>query len=149
MNLFALLALSAGACIALQAAMNAQLGQLLGSPLLATSFAFLSSFALVSTVAYFNQYGTTNSALNLSQVPWFLWCSCIFSVIGVASFYFLIPKLGVGNVMSFALAGQLMLSIVISHFGWFESPIKHIDGQKILGIIFMIAALVLINKEFK
>lgn len=149
MNSLALLALIAGACIALQAAMNAQMGQLLGSPLLATSFAFLSSFILVSTVASVSAQAPSLSTINVNQIPWFLWLSCIFSVIGVASFYFLIPKMGVGNVMSFALTGQLILSIVISHFGWFESPIVHINGQKSLGIIFMIAALVLINKDFK
>ncbi|TWX63063.1 DMT family transporter [Colwellia sp. C1TZA3] len=38
-----------------------------------------------------------------------------------------IPKSGVGNVMSFALRGQLVISIIISHFGFFDSPVKQID----------------------
>lgn len=149
MNTFALLAVIAGASIALQASMNAQLGQLLGSSLLATSFAFFSSFILVGVVSAINSNGVSISSINLLQVPWYLWASGLFSVLGVASFYFLIPKMGAGNVMSFALTGQLAISIIISHFGFFDSPVKQVDWQKSFGIVMMIAGLILINKEAK
>ena len=44
------LAFVAGACIAVQAAMNAQLGQVFNSSLLATSYAFFTSFLLVAFI---------------------------------------------------------------------------------------------------
>jgi len=51
MNILWVFALFAGSCIAIQAAMNARLGQLFNSALLATSYAFFTSFLLVITIA--------------------------------------------------------------------------------------------------
>ena len=134
MNILALLALCAGACIALQAAMNAQLGQIFQSSLLATSYAFATSCILVSIVYMFENHNI--KTISLTLVPWYLWLSCIFSVIGVASFYYLIPKMGVGNMMTFALTGQIILAMLISHFGWFSSPIKLISLSKLIPCVY-------------
>ncbi|PAJ72083.1 hypothetical protein CJF42_23185 [Pseudoalteromonas sp. NBT06-2] len=146
MNLFAILAFIAGACIAIQAAMNSQLGQVFNNSLLATSYAFFSSFVLVAGITLY--FGSTIEVTveekslissmkeTINQVPWFLWMSCVFSVIGVASFYFLIPKMGVGNVMSYALGGQIIVAMTISHFGFFNSPHKVISATKATGTLF-------------
>lgn len=157
MNVLLILAFAAGASIAIQAAMNAQLGQLFNSSLLATSYAFLTSFLLVSIVGMFlsfNKAGISGQATiilslieRIIQVPWYLWLSCVFSVVGVASFYFLIPKLGVGSVMSLALTGQILMAMVISHFGLFESPVKLISMSKVIGTLLLVTAIILINKE--
>jgi len=66
---------------------------------------------------------------------------------GVGMYYFLIPKMGVGPMMSYALAGQLLLAVVASHFGWFDLPVKKIDFIKIVGIITLIVGIILINIE--
>ena len=66
---------------------------------------------------------------------------------GVGMYYFLIPKMGVGPMMSYALAGQLLLAVVASHFGWFDMPVKQIDFIKIVGIIALIVGIILINIE--
>jgi len=103
-NFLSVLAFFAGACIAIQAAMNAQLGQVFNNSLLATSYAFFASFILVAVITlYFGltiQVETEPKAFmwsftqSVKQVPWYLWLSCVFIVIGVAIFYFLIPKIG-------------------------------------------------------
>ncbi|WP_252738995.1 DMT family transporter [Colwellia sp. D2M02] len=157
MNICIGLAFSAGVCIAIQAAMNAQLGKLLHNSLIATSYAFLSSFLLVSLLVLylggskqiFSDQSTMLVSLskNMSTVPWYLWLSFIFSVIGVGSFYFLIPKMGVGNMMSYALTGQILMAMLISHFGLFDSPVKIMSLDKLIGTILLVIAIVLINKE--
>lgn len=157
MNLYIGLALLAGACIAIQAAMNAQFGQIINNSLLATSYAFFTSFVLVTLI--FVLLTVTASATSversfslsfvdrLIQVPWYSWWSCVFSVIGVGSFYFLIPKMGVGNMMSYALTGQIIIAMVISHFGLFSSPEKIVSITKCIGTGLLILGIVLINKE--
>lgn len=154
---FILLALFAGACIAIQAAMNAQLGQIFSNSLLATTYAFFTSFILVASITLlytvYRQVPVEQTELVLSfnerlhQVPWYLWGSCILSVIGVGSFYFLIPKMGVGNMMTYALTGQILVAMFISHFGLFDSPIKMLSASKLLGTALLITGVVLINKE--
>ncbi|SFC41966.1 DMT family transporter [Pseudoalteromonas denitrificans] len=157
MNILTILAFLAGACIAIQAAMNAQLGQVFNNSLLATSYAFLASFLLVAGITFylsFNHQVATSQSLfsdefteSIKQVPWYLWLSCVFSVIGVASFYFLIPKMGVGNMMSYALTGQILVAMIISHFGLFDSPSKLISATKLMGTVLLILGIILINKE--
>lgn len=150
MSSLAILALLAGSCIALQAAMNAKLGLLLNNSWLATSYAFLTSFLLVSIVLLaVNAKATADNLTSLPQlnVPWYLWFSSVLSVLGVGSMYWLIPKMGVGNLMSYALAGQLIVAMLISHYGLFDSPQKLISGSKALGSVLLILAIVLINKE--
>ncbi|NTS78824.1 DMT family transporter [Catenovulum sp. SM1970] len=146
MSYFAILALVAGACIAIQAAMNAELGQILQSSLLATCIAFATSFFLMLIlIALIAPERLLLSYQTIKQVPWYLWFSGVFSVIGVGSFYYLIPKMGVGNMMSFALTGQLVFAVVISHFAWFNSPLQSISLYKIIGALLLILGVVLIN----
>lgn len=151
------LAFFAGACIAIQAAMNAQLGQIFNNSLFATTYAFFTSFILVASITVFitfNKQATADQAgfvwslsEPIKQVPWYLWMSFIFSVIGVGSFYFLIPKMGVGNMMSYALTGQIIVAMAISHFGLFDSPIKLLSTSKLIGTMLLGVGIILINKE--
>jgi transporter family-2 protein len=147
MNLLTVFAFTAGAAIATQMAMNAQLGSLLKNPLLATSIAFLSSMAFTLVAALINTRSYPSIDL-VRSVPVYLWFSGgILSAIGISTFYYLIPKMGMGPMMSFALSGQLVIAITAGHFGWFNTPLKPLDGNKTLGLIALISGVVLINWE--
>lgn len=141
---FQILAIVAGAAITVQAGMNARLGVLFKNPLLATATAFF--VACVFTLAF--TMATQRQLPNLSDVkaiPTYLWFGGVLSAFGVGSFYFLIPKMGVGSLMSLALTGQLVLAVVASHFGWFEQPLKPITLKTIVGLVAMIIGIILIN----
>ncbi|MDF2183124.1 DMT family transporter [Neptuniibacter sp. CAU 1671] len=146
MSLPGLLALLAGAAIATQASMNARLGVLLHSSLWATAIAFGVSCSVIVLA----------TALTTPQLPWrqagavpgYLWFSGgALAALGVGLFYALIPKMGVGPMMSYALTGQLLVAIVSSHFGWFELPIKPITIERLSGVLALIAGIVLINRD--
>jgi len=150
MNMLWPLALLAGSCIALQAAMNARLGQLVNSSWLATSYAFLTSFLLVALIfLLFNTKSMLEhwQQIPFSIIPWYLWCSCLLSVIGVGSMYWLIPRMGVGSLMSYVLASQLIIAMLISHFGVFDSPQKLISHTKLIGSVLLISGVFLVNKD--
>lgn len=145
MTYLSLLALIAGAAISLQATMNAQLGQLLKNALVATSIAFTSSLVFILLgLAAFNREWPQREAIQ--SVPHYLWFSGgLFSAFAVASFYWLIPKMGIGPMMSYALTGQLLLAIIAGHFGWFQLPITLISPLKLVGVGALILGIVLIN----
>jgi bacterial/archaeal transporter family-2 protein len=145
-NYFSLLALCAGAAIAVQAGMNAQLGVLLKNPLLSAAVTFVVACVCVMTVVLITARELP-SLINVQTVPVHLWFSGAISAFGVASFYFLIPRMGVGAMMSFGLTGQLLVAMLISHWGFFDLPVKSINLSKLLGVIAMIAGIVLINKD--
>ncbi|WNO09296.1 DMT family transporter [Teredinibacter sp. KSP-S5-2] len=147
MSYLSFLAFIAGAAIAVQASMNAQLGSLLDNPLLATGVAFISSvfFTMLAIGVFSKELPPT--AL-LKAVPFYLWfAGGMLSSFGIAMFYFLIPKMGVGSMMSFALSGQLIIAILIGHFGWFSMPIKPFSTLKLMGVLALILGVVLVNHE--
>lgn len=141
---FPILAVFAGAAITLQAGMNARLGVLFKNPLLATAIAFLLAciFTLIFMVATHRQLPI---ASDIKAVPTYLWFGGILSAFGVGSYYYLIPKMGVGSLMSFALSGQLILAVIAGHFGWFEQPIKPITVKTIVGLLAMVLGIIFIN----
>ncbi len=147
MSYLPFLALSAGAAIAIQATMNAQLGVLLKSSLMGTSVAFLfgcvfTVLVMLASMKQFPQLG------EIKAVPIYLWFSGgALSAFGVGAFYYLIPKMGVGSMMSFALSGQILVAVAVSHFGWFDLPVKPINVFKIAGAVSLIAGVALLNWE--
>lgn len=144
MTTLPLLAVLAGAAIALQAGMNAKLGVVLKNPLFATGLAFLLACIFTFTATLITQRHIP-SLLTFKAVPVYLWFGGVLSAFGVGISYYLIPKMGVGSMMSYALAGQLILAVVASHFGWFQQPINPINTRITLGVAIMIIGVFLIN----
>lgn len=147
MNPHVLLALLAGAAIATQASMNARLGVLLQSSMTATAVVFGMSclFTLLATTLMTQHYPGLQLA---KSVPFYLWFSGgALAALGVGLFYFLIPKMGIGAMMSYALTGQLLVAIVSSHFGWFELPLKPLNITRAFGVVALIAGIFLINRN--
>ncbi|GAA6168649.1 DMT family transporter [Sessilibacter corallicola] len=146
MNALPILAFCAGSAIAVQASMNAQLGVLLKSSMLGTGIAFLfACFFTVLVVVSSKQYPLLT---DVKTVPIYLWFSGgAIAAFGVGVFYYLIPKMGVGSMMSFALSGQILTAIISSHFGWFDQPTKPIDSKVIIGTAALVVGILLINWE--
>jgi len=144
---FSLLALVAGAAIAVQAALNAKLGVLLNSSMLSTSIAFFLSclFTVIAMILFTRPYP---QSADIKSVPFYLWFSgAALSAFGVGLFYYLIPKMGVGSMMSYALTGQLLIAVAVSHFGWYGMPVKSIDALKCVGLVSLLAGVFLLNWE--
>ncbi len=102
-------------------------------------------FALIAVIVSTKHYP---QAEIISSVPIYLWFTGgALSAFGVAMFYFLAPKMGVGPMMSYGLAGQILIAMTASHFGWFDLPIIQIDVIKVAGIAALISGIILINLE--
>ena len=147
MSYFSLLALMAGAAIATQASMNAQLGVLLKNSLLGTSVAFVSSllFTLLAVIVFTKKYPSLDV---VKAVPVYMWfCGGLLSAFGISMFYYLIPKMGIGVMMSYALTGQIIVAVIAGHYGWFDLPTKPVNSAKLIGVLSLIVGIVLINKE--
>lgn len=83
----------------------------------------------------------------LLQAPWYLWTiGGVFSVLGVGLSYFLIPKMGIGNLMSIVLTCQLIISMLINHFGWFGSVQISLTLSKGIGVLTLLFGTYLVNK---
>ncbi len=111
----AALMLAAGIGIPILAALNAALGQRLGSPvaagLILFCVAFLSTGAVLLIVG-----GSFKGALSAPPHLFFAGCLVAFYVLTIT---WVAPTFGVGNAVFFVLLGQLISAAAIDHFGLF------------------------------
>lgn len=143
--LYLLIALLAGAMMPTQAATNGRMASFVESPILAA----LISFA-VGTVALFVYAllsGETLSSLAAAKdAPPVAWIGGFLGAFFVASAVILVPRIGVAMTFSLLIAGQMIVTLIIDHFGLFGIPVKEVSLTRIGGILLITAGVVLIRR---
>ncbi len=143
---FILLSLLAGMAVVTQANINAYVGTLLSSSVVATLIALIlsTSVVFIASLLYVKQLPSFET---IKIIPLYLWLSIgLLGAFALGTFYYVIPKIGILSMISYSLCGQLIISMVFSHFGWLNMPVSTITLSKILGIISMMIGIFLINK---
>lgn len=137
------MAFSAGAGMAMQAAINSQLGKALyGQPIFAALWSFASGTCVLIALSIWFAKG--NWLQTISAIPAQPWWLLIGGLLGsglVFSSIFLAPKLGVANMLFFMIIGQMLFGLVIDQFGLFNMPIREITLNKVIGIVIMLTGL--------
>jgi transporter family-2 protein len=143
-NVFGLfmLMLIAGAGIPVMAAMNAQVGLQLQSPIAAV--VVLCVVALATSALLL----TTQSNVNwqLTSVPRWYYLSGLLFILYIGSITFTAPIIGLANAIFFVLLGQLIASAVIDHFGLFNSAPYSFDLKRLAGIVLIVVGIYLAKK---
>ncbi|MDL2030532.1 DMT family transporter [Bacillus subtilis] len=60
-----------------------------------------------------------------------------------------VPRIGVIATNIAAIAGQLVIGVMIDHFGWFNSLVIELDIKRVFALLFMIISLYFIYKGNK
>lgn len=140
-----LISVTAGVAIALQSAMSGQFSSIVRSPPWA-SLLIYSTSSVVMTFYLLVSKTRVPSMDSLKSVPAHLWfVGAFLSVFALTLVYWQMPKIGVARVMTGVLTGQLLVSIIAAHFGWFGLPVTTISLSRGLGLLFMIFGVALIN----
>ncbi len=138
----------AGIALATQVSLNAHLGQLLANSLLATFVALISSafFTIMAVLFYMREFPSYETVKAVPSYLWFTGGILSAFAFALATFYYLIPKIGILPLITFSLGGQLLFSVIAGHFGWFDLPVTSLTSNKIIGVAAMLLAIYLINK---
>ena len=64
----------------------------------------------------------TREKLKITGMPWYLYSAGFFGIFLVVSSSYSIGILGVSVTTCISITGQLVISAVIDHFGWFGVP---------------------------
>ena len=141
-----LFALLAGALIALQFGVNAALRGYLGSD--SPFYATLISYA-VGTLASLACLLAVRPALptwsRVLAVPWWAWAGGAIGVGYVSASVLLAPKLGATRLIVLVVAGQLLASVLLDHFGLIGYTVRSFNGWRALGCLLLVAAVVIIK----
>lgn len=143
--LYLLVCLLAGALMPLQAGVNAQLARWVGHPVTAS----LISFA-VGTLALFAYTAATRPQLPtltaLSSAPWWVWAGGLFGGVFVTAAAAFAPRLGAATFISITIAGQVLVSILLDHFGVVGFAARPVTAPRLLGVLLLIVGVLLVRK---
>lgn len=138
------IAVLAGAAVPLQAASNAALGRALGHPLWATLCSLLVSVAVLAPVLL----AARVSAPTLAQAtggPTWLWLGGVAGVVYVTAALVLAPRLGVANFIVCVIAGQMLASLVLDHFGLMGLPVRPTSGARLAGVTLILLGMAVVQ----
>ena len=116
--------------------MNSSVSRYLGSPLTANiTFYFV---ALVTSLVIFSIFGQFETIYNIKSVPPYLFLTGFISAFIVLGITFLIPVLGARKLVILSIGGQILMAMIVSHYGILESPEDPINLRKIVGASLLI-----------
>jgi len=68
------------------------------------------------------------------SVPWYTLGAGIFGLIVIGAISYMIPRVGVAAAITAIVAGQLLVSTVLDHFGLLGTSVRSLDPTRILGM---------------
>ena len=144
--LYALLAAGAGGCLALQATVNSRFRTNLDSPLAATYLSICGTIVF-ATVAMAILRPPLPTAEALRSTQWWNWIGGPLGTLIVLAGAYLTRSLGAAAFLSLMIAGQLVLSVALDHYGAFGLDPKAITPRRLLGALLVVAGVVCIKWE--
>lgn len=139
-----LLAAFAGAVVPFQSAINVTLGRGLGHPLWATLASLVVSILVLLPIMMALRLPLPSLAF-ISKAPLWMWAGGAFGVCFISLALVLLPKLGASGFMALALAGQVVASLLLDHFGWFGLVQRQVTLPQVFGALLLLAGVALIQ----
>ncbi|HTN60736.1 MAG TPA: DMT family transporter [Devosia sp.] len=143
--LWTLLGVVAGACIATQAPINAQLGRELGMPLAAAAMSFLAGTIALWIVSFAVARLQGISIDFFAPAPWLLVTGGLLGAVFVTSTIVLTPMIGAAAVMGLAIAGQLLAGLTLDRMGFMGMAVREISLGRVAGAVLLVAGAVMIR----
>ena len=141
---FFLLAILAGFCLPTQAGINTQLNLWSRSAILTTTISFaVGTIALAAYCLILRVPWPAGDAF--SRYPWWIWTGGFFGAFMVASTVVLAPRLGAASMIALIIAGQMLASLALDHFGWLGYQVHPVTGIRMLGVVLLVGGVVLIR----
>lgn len=146
-TLFALLAMGAGACIALQASANGSFRKNLGdNPLFAACLSILGT-VLTAAAAMLVFRPPVPSMAVLRETPWWNWIGGPLGALIVLAGAALTARLGAALFIALVVGGQLLCSLVLDHFALVGLNEQPVTLGRLLGAALVVAGVLCIKYQ--
>ena len=142
---WSLVGILAGALIALQGPINAQLARGLGMPVAAAAASFVAgSIVLILITLVLSQAQGTTIVWRAPPLWMFLAGGCLGAIF-VTCALVLTPKLGAAATMAFIVAGQLLAGLLLDRLGYFDLAVRELTLGRVGGAVLLLAGALLIR----
>ncbi|WP_085637267.1 MULTISPECIES: DMT family transporter [unclassified Pseudomonas] len=139
-----LLAALAGAVVPFQSALNFNLARGLGHPLWATMVSLVVSVLVLLPVIVALRLPLP-SLTQTGMPPLWMWTGGAFGVCFVGLAVVLLPRLGASGFVALALAGQVVSSMMLDHFGLFGLVQRQVTPARAVAALLLIAGVALMQ----
>jgi transporter family-2 protein len=68
------------------------------------------------------------------SAPWYALTAGFFGLVVLSAVSYTIPRIGVAAAIVSIVAGQIILSAVLDHFGWLGAAVRPLDPPRLLGL---------------
>lgn len=143
-SIFALLAVGAGCCIALQASANGKFRQNIDNPLWAAYLSILGTI-LTATVAMIVLRPATPSLTALREAPWWNWIGGPLGALIVLAGATLTQRLGAAPFIALVVGGQLLCSLLLDHYALMGLTQQPVTPGRVLGALLVVAGVLCIK----
>jgi bacterial/archaeal transporter family-2 protein len=141
----AMLGLLAGAFIAVQAPINAELSRGLGMPVAAAAASFVAGAIVLASISAL-LVGTQGVSIAWrAPQPWMFVAGGCLGAAYVTIALILTPRLGAAATMAFIVAGQLLAGMLVDRLGLLGVAVREISLGRIAGAALLLAGAVLIR----
>jgi len=140
-----IVALAAGASLVTQQVLNARLGPGLNSAAWAGFVSYLVGLASMALLVAAMREPVPPLAV-ISRVPWWAWSGGVFGAIFIICAIVLIPRLGAGTFLALVIAGQMLTSLALDHFGLFGLTQRSADLPRLLGAALLVAGVIIVRR---
>lgn len=134
-----------GGLIALQAPINATLGQRVGS-FQAALLSFAIGTVLLAAIAALAR-GGLGQLSNVRGLPWYFLTGGVLGAAYVTTVLVTVRALGAGAVVAATITGQLTASVALDHFGLLGVERQPISLVRVMGVVLLAAGVYLIVRD--
>jgi bacterial/archaeal transporter family-2 protein len=139
------LTLAAGVSVIVQQALNANLRYAIGSAAWSGFVSYAVGLVCMAALLIALRDPIPPAAV-VARIPWWAWSGGLFGAIFIALAILLIPQLGAATFIALLVAGQMLASITLDHYGWLGLEQRSIDLPRLIGAGLLVAGVVLIRR---
>jgi transporter family-2 protein len=139
------LILIAGALQAWGPPINGTLRGALTNPWLASLVSFLPVIALLAVLAVC-QPRPLPTAEGLAGMPWWAPLGGIIGAFAVIAGLLFVDRVGAGTLAGLTITANILMSLAVDHFGWFNLQQHALGPGRALGALLMVAGITLIAR---
>ena len=140
-----ILAILAGVALPVQAGVNSQLRGALGHPALAATVSFFVGSAALAIYVVAARLAVPAGAVN--RTLWWHWSGGLIGAFFIACAIVLAPRLGAATLVGAVVAGQMLASLALDHFGLVGYPQHPLNLWRVAGVALVLAGVFLIQRN--
>jgi len=79
-------------------------------------------------------------------LPWYAWVGGLYGAIFVVAAAWGVPRLGVALTITLMVAGQLLVGLILDHFGAFGAPQHPVSLGRAAGVVLVLAGVLMVRR---